>query len=491
MDRFASVSSEEIDDIIQNKDAKNSLKQMQVFFTTLTDYCRHKKIDCSFETASAHEICDVLSRFWVEVRRADGNMYKVTSFKSMRAAIQRKLKKLRGEDFDIIKNREFGRSNTVFNAQKASMKKQGLGKVEHHQSISEVDMRLLYSSGVFDIEQPLGLLRKVFFEILLHLCRRGQENIRDLTPKDFTLIKNKDGTESVIKTSDELDKNHRDDHGQDDGVMKATGQKHCPVASFKLYVQRRNPKQTALFQRPKASPSHFGPWYDNAPVGVKMLETMMKMISKAAKLNMLYTNHCVRATCITILDQAGYQARHIMSVSGHNSEASIRSYSRTSTEKRQEMSALLAAKSSSCNEENECTSTSSCKPSGNKREATKKRQHSSTLSHLESRQRVLAERFDMDSFVPNFDLRSGFNIPDSDDDNDEEESLRDIQVAPTSNHLQREYERQMKSFNKYGYGFGCGGNVYNNCTFNLQPVIVNKLVNKRRRIQIESDSSQE
>ena len=95
----------------------------------------------------------------------------------------------------------------------------------------------------------------------------------------------------------------------------------------------------------------------------------------------------------------------------------------------------------------------------------------------------------MESFVPSFDLHSGVNISDSESEVDEDEPPQNVQVAPTPNELQREYERHMKSFKKYG--FGCGGNVYFNCTFNVNPVTVNKVVNKRRRIQIESDSSQE
>ena len=75
---------------------------MEVFFTTLTDYLRVKKITCSFETASKEEIDGILSKFWVEVRKTDGELYKVTSFKSMLAAIQRKLKKIQGDQFDII-----------------------------------------------------------------------------------------------------------------------------------------------------------------------------------------------------------------------------------------------------------------------------------------------------------------------------------------------------------------------------------------------------
>lgn len=40
-----------------------------------------------------------------------------------------------------------------------------------------------------------------------------------------------------------------------------------------------------------------------------------------------YTNHCLRSTGITVLDNAGFEARHITAVSGHKNESTIRTYS--------------------------------------------------------------------------------------------------------------------------------------------------------------------
>ena len=52
----------------------------------------------------------------------------------------------------------------------------------------------------------------------------------------------------------------------------------------------------------------------------------MKKLSIAAKLSCVCTNHSISATVTTILDEGGYEARHIMALSGHKSENSIKSY---------------------------------------------------------------------------------------------------------------------------------------------------------------------
>jgi hypothetical protein len=82
----------------------------------------------------------------------------------------------------------------------------------------------------------------------------------------------------------------------------------------------------------------------------------------------------------------------------------------------------------------------------------------------------------MNTFIPNFNLHS--IIPD-DDDQDEAE----MRIVPSEDELMKEYELQSRSF---------GGIINQNCTvtinMNINPHIINKVVNKGRRVQIlESD----
>ena len=83
-------------------------------------------------------------------------------------------------------------------------------------------------------------------------------------------------------------------------------------------------------------------WYDNMVVGERSLGEKMKKISKDANLSKTYRSHSIRATTLTIPDRSGFEARHIMAVSGHKKESSIRSYCKTDISTKKEMSASLS-----------------------------------------------------------------------------------------------------------------------------------------------------
>lgn len=129
-------------------------------------------------------------------------------------------------------------------------------------------------------------------------------------------------------------------------MYEISGSSLCHVASCIMYTSKLNTKCEALFQKPndEAKPDH-KICYCNLPLGKHYLGNLMASISTDARLSQRYTNHSIRATCrITLLDSNNLDARHIVSVSLHKSEASIRSYShQTTVSKKQEMSDALGA----------------------------------------------------------------------------------------------------------------------------------------------------
>lgn len=124
------------------------------------------------------------------------------------------------------------------------------------------------------------------------------------------------------------------------------GNSSCPVLSFEKYISKLNPECEFLWQRPKRNveaQDHI--WFDNMVVGKNSLGSMMSTISKDCNLSVKYTNHCIRATCITLLDESGYEGRHIIGITKHKSETSLKHYaSHLSETKKHQMSNALANK---------------------------------------------------------------------------------------------------------------------------------------------------
>ena len=70
---------------------------------------------------------------------------------------------------------------------------------------------------------------------------------------------------------------------------------------------------------------------------------MMKNMSTSAGIAPHLTNHCVRATSVTVLSDHNIEARHIKTVTGHKSDNSIESYcSRASFQQKENMSSILS-----------------------------------------------------------------------------------------------------------------------------------------------------
>ena len=96
MERFPSIAPEELEVILKNKDAKNTLKAMDVAFNVFQSYCTEKNITFNPESINKQDMDNILVKFYVECCKVYGEMYKKNSFISLRAGIQRKMLNYQG-----------------------------------------------------------------------------------------------------------------------------------------------------------------------------------------------------------------------------------------------------------------------------------------------------------------------------------------------------------------------------------------------------------
>ncbi|XP_071122342.1 uncharacterized protein KIAA1958-like [Mytilus edulis] len=348
--RFGDASEDDVYHLLTNINSKNTAKSTKFAVKLLRDYCLAKELDVDFENLPVSELCTLLKGFYINLRRHNGELYTRSSFLVVRQSLNRFLRNPPvSKSFDIMADSTFNNANDAFKAMCKKMRQEGKGKIQHKPSIQKGDIVKLYNHPrVFNPNIPTGLLNKVFFEVMLYFCRRGQENLRDLKVSDFDILTDDSGKRYVSKVTSELTKNHQgaqtEEFEPEGGRMYETKTAMCPLASFVRYLEKRNPNCSALLQRPKDEFDENGnSWFQNKPLGKNTLGDMMTSISKAASLSKVYSNHCIRATCITLLNEAGFEGRHIITISGHRSEESIKSYCRDTTNKqKREMSKFVS-----------------------------------------------------------------------------------------------------------------------------------------------------
>ena len=345
--RFKQLTNEEIQQLVEAKDSENTRRATKNAVATFLAFCNEVtpeepvKNTESLEKMSKNELNELLTNFWPNARKKNGENYKKTALMGLRFGLQRHF--LLKRDFDIINDGEFSKSNQVYEAAVVELKRQGFGRVDHHRPISKEDLEKIQSCYNPSSPDPKSLQQVVWFNLMFHLIRRGRENLRLLTKQTFAVQADATGKKYVYQALDELDKNHRGKDQPDDSpgegrMYERPNSPYCPVKTFELYLSKLNPSLSCLWQRPKARESFSESdevWYCNAPLGKNTLATLMSSISKEIQLSYQYTNHCIRATAVSLLDECNFEARHVMRVSGRKSESSIRSYSRSLSEAKQ------------------------------------------------------------------------------------------------------------------------------------------------------------
>ncbi|KAJ8301588.1 hypothetical protein KUTeg_020575 [Tegillarca granosa] len=155
---------------------------------------------------------------------------------------------------DVADSDHFNESLEVYRSVLVDLKRKGFGSTDHTRAITAEDMTRLYDVGhvVFTTTTPVGLQQKVWFEIMFYLCRRGRENLRDMTTREtFAVGTDSTGRRYAYQVRSELDKNHRERDKPDESIgegrmYEILGDDLCPVASFTKYKAKLHPVNQAL-----------------------------------------------------------------------------------------------------------------------------------------------------------------------------------------------------------------------------------------------------
>ena len=193
--------------------------------------------------------------------------------------------------------------------------------------IQKTDMEKLKSRQFLSFNDPADcFFAESGYDVTLFWCQRGCESQRQLRRDSFRFMRDAEGQEYAEMVHSVQTKNHQGGISEKTSHesltrLYSTGEIGDSYWCLPKYVQKLNPQQQAVSQRPSSKVKESDMiWYENSPLGVNALATMMKEISLGAGLSQKYTNHSVRATAITLWSNANVPSRHIMSISGHANE---------------------------------------------------------------------------------------------------------------------------------------------------------------------------
>ena len=192
--RFASHSEGEMKKM-ENIYRKNTRKANESCQRMIEEYMGEKGVEGRFVELEKQQMNDLLSKFYLDARDNNGEVYHSNTLNHIRYALRREVMETTPE-VDIIRNSSFAEANKLYEASKVQSKVNNRGITIHYPTIEDEDVAALYAN--WDNEDPMQLSEKVQFEIRLYFCRRGRQNMHEMTADTFAVKTNASGRKCIM-----------------------------------------------------------------------------------------------------------------------------------------------------------------------------------------------------------------------------------------------------------------------------------------------------
>ena len=158
-EREGNSDSQELEDFISAQKSSNTVKKTKSDIRALKRFCSTIDETREPETMTAKELDKLLSRFFKDITKENGEEYEPSSLTSFQRSFQRYFseKKL---PFNIFEDDEFSRSRQVLAAKRKSLIQSGFGnKPNATRELTEEEQEKLFETRQFGEHDPLVLQR--------------------------------------------------------------------------------------------------------------------------------------------------------------------------------------------------------------------------------------------------------------------------------------------------------------------------------------------
>ena len=207
LQRFGQSTEHERKQILDNRNAENTNKATKSTVGIFIEYLKEKQ-HAELAAISTEQLPSVLLEFYTNAKKTDGGDYCVQSMKCIRVGINRYMKAERG--IDIISNENFVKANEMFRGVNKQRCIEGKGSVKSTPVIIEEDLERLstyFHHDIYNFPEPRKIQQCLIFYIIYFFCRRGRENLYNMTWDTFKIDLH-NGKRFIFQAIDEHDKNH-------------------------------------------------------------------------------------------------------------------------------------------------------------------------------------------------------------------------------------------------------------------------------------------
>ncbi len=235
-----------------------------------------------FNLMAAEDIAFWLGKFFLEVRRSDGNPYLPESLSNIFAGLNRLLKYSGRTDTDLIRDPIFSNSRDIFGAELARLRCSEPNQRRTSSIVSGAEENVLWEKGLLGDHNAQVLVDTLVYYITYCFGLRGADH-RKLrhNPSQLQLFEPSGSTPFLVYTEDVTeDIPHRNKLIL---YMNTENSERCLVRLYKLYNSHcpAGRPDNAFYLRPIFQPkSHI--WYEASPMGQNFLcKTIGRLFQKA------------------------------------------------------------------------------------------------------------------------------------------------------------------------------------------------------------------
>ena len=338
-------------DFIEEQRPENTKKKTLYDINVWKRYLTSAGDERNIEDIPAKDLNLHMCRFFMEIKKKDGEQYEPRTLISFHRSLQRYLND-HGSTLNIFKDQQFSLSRGALSSRKRQLLRD-FGKGNRPQAarhLTDAEEDLMFERGEFGDQDPEVPQRTVWWLLSLHFGFRARDERRKLKWGDVKLqINAETGNEELVWTAERGSKCR---NGEGPGrpfcpIAQASNNARCPVFFYKAFRSHRPTEmndQESLFYlaiNHKRKPSDTV-WYMNAPLGKNSIGKFLKMAAKRTGLQGNVTNHAVRKTSIGRLLDADVPANYVAQLSGHKNLKSLDSYKSASLLHQRKMSLVLS-----------------------------------------------------------------------------------------------------------------------------------------------------